>query len=101
MDGEHVQAVEQILPETPLRDGRIQIAGRGGQHTYGDRDGPVPADAFKRALLEHSQEHHLRFRPQLTDFIQKERATLGPFETPGSPLNCASETPLPMTEELR
>src|ERR1700719_3722876 len=101
MDGEHVQAVKQILTEAPLRYGCVQIAVRGRQHTYVDRDRPVPPDAFKRALLEHSQEHDLCFRWQLADFIQKERSTVGRFEAPDSPLNGASEGALLMAEELR
>src|ERR1700730_11411314 len=101
MDGEHVQAVEQILTETPLRDGRIQIAVRGGQHTHVDSDGPVPPDAFKRALLEHSQEHDLWSRRQLADFIQKERSTVGRFEPPDSSLDGAGERAFLMAEELR
>src|SRR5713101_5461150 len=101
MDGEHVQAVKQILTETPFGDGRVQIAVRGRQHTYVDRDGPVPPDAFKRALLKHPQEHDLCFGWQLADFIQKEGSTVGRFEPPDAPLNGAGECPLFMAEQLR
>src|SRR4029077_21082612 len=101
MDGEHVQAVEQILAKTPLRDRRIQIPVCGRQHAYINGDGPEPTDAFECALLEHSQERDLGFWWQLSDFIQKERAPVGRFESPDSPLNGAREGALLMAEELR
>ncbi len=101
MDGKHVQTVEQILTETPVRNRRIQIPICGGQHAHIDRDGSEPTDTFKCAFLEHSQECHLGFWWQLADFIQKERSTVGGFEPPDSPLNGAGERTLLMAEEFR
>jgi len=42
MDGEHIQAVEQILTETALRNRRIQIPVVAASNAYINRDGSEP-----------------------------------------------------------
>src|SRR5260370_17213019 len=101
MDGEHVQAVEQVLTEGAIFDGRVQVPVRGGQYADINGDSAVSTEGLKCALLKNSQQNDLCFQWEFADFIQKERCGVGGLESANSPLDCASERTLLVSEQLR
>jgi hypothetical protein len=51
-DGEHVEAVEKILPEGAFRDHLFEIAVSGHDEPYIDVDGAIGSQPLKLLLLE-------------------------------------------------
>ena len=79
---QHVQAVEQILPERAGGDFGGQIAVGGGDHPHIRRLGRGRADTLEGALLQHPQQLGLDFRGDFADLIQQNGAAVGQFEAP-------------------
>src|SRR5581483_4797355 len=61
----------------------------GGDEAHIDGNWLVSADAFDGSFLQDAQQHHLRFRRQLTYLVEKDRASLGELE----PAQAASRRP--------
>ena len=55
--------------------------------------GPAAADALDDALLQHAQQHHLHFRRQFADFVQKDRPLVGQLKAADPPPGRAGEGP--------
>lgn len=62
--------MKEILPKSTFAYEFFEIAMGCGQHTYIHGNGPVAADKFDFALLQHSQQGDLNIRRQIQDFIQ-------------------------------
>src|SRR5262249_23514433 len=99
-DRKDIQSVEKILAKGSARHGGRQVTiGCGYQaYIYGDR--MVTPHPLKFLLLQYPQERDLRFHGEITDFIQKERATVSGFKPAHSPLQCAGEGSLFVTKQL-
>src|SRR5258705_9714856 len=59
------------------------------------------ADLFDLALLQHTQQRHLRLGGQVADFIEENGAAVGGLESSQASLQRAREGALFVTEELR
>ena len=78
-----------------------QIAVRGGDDSHVDVDRLRAADPLDKAVLQHPQEADLRFERQFADFVQKQRAHVGPLEPALASLGRAGETAPFVAEKLR
>ena len=55
---------------------------RRGNHSDIDRDNILPTQPLNRSILQYTQEFDLGAQAYVSNFIQKNRATLRLFETP-------------------
>ncbi len=84
MNGEDVDAIEEVLAKAPgLGLGR-EIAVRRGDDADVDLDVARLAEPPDRLLLEHAQELHLQPERQLADLVEEERAAVGFLEEPSA-----------------
>src|SRR5215470_13109706 len=60
----------------------------------------ITPNPLKFPLLQYTQERDLRLHRKFADFVQKQRAAISGLEPSDSPLQCASERSLFMSEEL-
>src|SRR6202007_139416 len=74
-DRKHVQPEKQVLAESSSRNRGRQVAIGCCDHPNIHGDRMVTSHALKFLFLQYPQERDLRFYGEITDFIQKERAT--------------------------
>src|SRR4051794_19983949 len=100
-DRKNIDAIPQILTKGAAGDHSREIAMRGSDDPYIDMNGMLAADALNESILQDAQQANLCRQRQLADFVQKERAAVGPLE-PALPRVCGPcETPLFVPEKLR
>ncbi len=77
---DHVQSVEQILPELAVRDTfpQVHVGGRDDPHV--DLEGVDAPQPHELPLLNHPQEFRLRFQRHVSDLVEKNRAAVRQFE---------------------
>ena len=99
--GKDGNAVPEILAELPGGHHARQVAMRGGHDPHVHVLRLLRADAFQPPVLQDPQQPHLRGQGQLADFVQQQRAAVGPLEPALPRLNGAGEGPALVAEELR
>src|SRR5688500_7335294 len=101
MKRDDIEPEKQILAKSSVRNFlfQVSIAGCDQSDIHGQRFST--AYPFKLALLQHSQQLHLHSRTQITDLVQKERATIRKFEAAFVSLSCRSECAFLMTKQFR
>ncbi len=99
-DRHHVQPVEQILAERPLRDRVFKIAVRRGDDARVDADRLLAAYALKRLLLQDAQQLHLRVHAHVADLVEEERASVRLLKPADAARIGAGESAFLMTEKL-
>src|SRR5215467_13663059 len=72
-----MEAIIQILAETSCTHRFFQISISSCDNAHIHRNTTAPPNAFKRALLQHAEEFDLGSEADVTDFIKKERPTIG------------------------
>src|SRR5499425_3133042 len=99
-DRKHVQSEKQVLAEGSgrYRGRQVEIGCCDDPNIDGDR--MVTPHPLKFLFLQYPQERDLRFHGEITDFIQKERATVSGFKPAHSPLECPGEGSLLVPEKL-
>src|SRR5215469_17171824 len=97
---QHVEAIEEIGTEPAFLDRLLQISVAGGNDSYVDFDGPTASQRFELVLLKHTQQFDLGFRRQLTDFIEKQSATVRQFKAARATLQRARESSLHMSKKF-
>ena len=98
---QHVEPEPEVFAELPLAHRRGEILVGRGDHAHVDREGPLPAHPMDDARLEHAQQFRLRFRAQVADFIQEQRAAVGQLEAALAPLGGAGEGAALVAEHFR
>src|SRR5262249_12637777 len=74
---EGAHTVEQVVPESPLRDGIDQVLIRGGDDSDVDLARLPLADPCDLALLEYTQQLCLHRERHLADLVEEDRAARG------------------------
>jgi|GEM_PF-3705325 len=74
---DNVESVEQVFAEIAFGDQLFQIAIGGSHDTDINIDAAVAADRFKPSLLQDSQQLHLSFGGDVTDFVEEQSAAVG------------------------
>src|SRR6266850_2110125 len=76
LNGNDIEPVEQICAEATVPEGCGEVLVRRREHSDIDEYRLVSTDAFEFPLLKDAQQGDLRFRRQLSDLIQKDRAAV-------------------------
>ncbi len=94
------EAVEEILPEPPGLDVRLQVpVGRGDDADVGVA-GARLADPLEVLLLQEAQQLGLQRRRDLADLVEEQRPPLGHLDPPRLIADRAGERPLGVSEQL-
>ena len=83
VDGDHIQAIVQILAERAFFERGAQIAIRGGDQTHVDFERFGAAEALEFAFLQDAQQLHLNRGRNVADFVEEKRAFVGEFKFSG------------------
>ena len=95
-----IQAIVQILAEQALLDKLAQFAVGGGDDAHIGFDWHAAADGGVFTLLQHAQQARLGFQRHVADFVEKQRAAFGLFETADAAVGGAGERAALMPEQL-
>ena len=82
LDGQHIEAVEQVLAEAALGDHFLQVAMGSAEDAHIDLDLAVATDPAKAAVVEKAQQLGLQVGRHLANFIEEYRALVGQFHQP-------------------
>ena len=96
----HVEAVEQVLPEPPLKDLLLQIPVGGSNDPHVHLQGLLSTDPLKALVLQHPQNLYLHVLVDLPNLVQKDCPPICQLEAP--PLSCGrpGEGSLLVAEQL-
>src|SRR5882724_1584146 len=97
---EHVEPVEQVVPERPQRDRFLERPVRRGDHADVHFYGLRSTDTKEAAILEHAQQFHLRRERHLAYFVEEDRAAVRQLEPSQATLGGARERALLVAEQL-
>ena len=100
LDGEHVEAIEQVAAEVAAHDGFFEVAVRGGDDAHVALARDVAADALVDALLQDAQQLHLHRQAHVADLVEEQRAALGDLETALAGGDGAGERALLVAEQF-
>ena len=81
MDGDDIEAEEEVLAEFLALDAFFQPAVGGGDDAHIHFDGAVAADPFEFPFLEDAQQLGLDLGRDLADFVEQDGAAVGQLET--------------------
>ena len=99
-DRQHVEAVEQVLAEVPLRDHLLEVAFRAGDDADVDVDRARPADPLDGAVLDRAQQLDLHRQRHVVDVVEEQRAALRHLEAARLVLDRAGEGAALVPEQL-
>ena len=100
VDANHVETIQQVLPEPSRVHQATQRAIRRSDEARVERPREVLSDTTNLPLLQDAQDLRLSPRRQLTYLVKEHRASLGALEQP-EPLGCrAGKCALRMTEQF-
>ena len=90
-DGENIEPVEQVFPESALPDLFLQIPVGGRDDPHIDLDGFGAAQPLKLAVLDDPEQLGLKIHRHLADLVEKQGAVVGKF---GSAPICRASEPV-------
>jgi hypothetical protein len=100
-DGDHVQAVEEVLAEAALLHGAPQVDVRRRHDAHVHLDHVDAAQAHELAVLQHAQQLRLGLERDVADLVEEERALVGQLEQALLRVDGAREGALHVPEEVR
>ncbi len=100
MDRHDVQAVVQVFSEVPGANFILERLVGGGNHARVHSNRPALAHALEFALLQHSQQLHLKLGAHAADFVEEDGAAVRRLEPAGLVVERPGERPLDVAEEL-
>ncbi len=100
LDDDGIEAVKQILAESPALDLGVQVGVGRRQDTRVDVTEPRRADALHLASLQHAQQLGLQPHRHVRDLVEEERAFVGQLEASDAIEACISECALHVAEQL-
>ena len=99
-EGRDVEAVVEVLAETPLRHRMLQVRVRRRDEANVHRDRAPRPDAHDLPLLEHAEQLHLRLEREIADLVEEERPAVRSLEPARLARERARERALLVTEQL-
>ena len=101
IDTNDVEPMKQVFAEAGFLDrAREILVGRRNDANI-DLDRCLATDAIELALGQHPQQTRLQRRRHVADFIEKQRAAIGLFETPDAARVGARERASLVAKQLR
>ena len=100
-DGEHVEAVVEILPKTPRQHFGLGVAMSGADDADVGLPRPRLADAAELAGLQHAQKLGLQGELHLADLVEEERSALRGLDRARPVFRRAREGAADMAEDFR
>src|SRR4029453_1575892 len=94
-----VDAVEEILAESPVPHRLLEIDVRGDNEPEVRANRLGPPDALDLAFLNRAQQLGLQVEPEIADFVEEERAARGELELSELLLQGAGERPALVPEK--
>src|SRR5262245_8503182 len=79
-DSDHVEAMQQILPDLPCLDEFIDVPVRRHQNTDINLEAPHASHTAHLATVQHLQELALHLGRHVRELVEKERAAIGELE---------------------
>jgi hypothetical protein len=92
-EGQHVEAVEQILAELPFGHHLLQIAFSSGDDTHVDGSRARPAQALNRSILQYTQQFDLHRQWYVVDIVEEDGAAFSQLEAARSVLDRTGKAP--------
>jgi hypothetical protein len=80
LEGDDVEAVEEVLAEAAFLDGLLEVDVGGGDDADVDLDLLVAADVHEAAVLKDAEDLGLHVHAHGADLVEEEGATVGYFE---------------------
>ena len=100
LNGNHIQAEEQILAEAAVGHRAGEILVGGGQNAHVDLDRLAATHAFDFARFDGAQQLGLRLGTEVAYFVEKERAGVREFEAAETSIRGAGERAALVPEHL-
>ena len=100
VDGDHVEAIEEVLAEPRLLDLLQQIAVAGGDDPRVDADRLRVAHPLELVLLQDPQQLDLELGGGGIDLVEEDGAGVGRLEAAGAVVDGPGERPANMAEKL-
>ena len=100
LDGEDIQAIEEVSTELAVLDGCLDVPVSGCDDSNIATDRLVVAHTLEDPLLQHAQQLHLHRGAHIADLIQEQCAAFSDLETPPPRRIRAGERAFFMPEEL-
>src|ERR1035437_10561740 len=100
MNGDHVQAIEQIFAESALCDFFLKVLVCCGDHADVHIGFFGASDGAHLALLQYAVELHLHRDAHIADFVHEKSAAMGSMEQNAPVIVRACESSLHITEQL-
>ena len=101
VDRQHIEAVVQILPESPRLHRVLNVHVGRRQYAHVGIDQVAAAEARVLMILQNMQELGLQVRGHLRDFVQENGALVGQFKFAGLGAHRAGERALFESETVR
>ncbi len=80
LQAHHIEAMQQVGTEFPLRDQPFQVLVGGSDHAHIHMDQFAATDAEEFALGQHAQQAGLQRQRHVADFVEEQRAAVGLLE---------------------
>ena len=100
VQGQHIEAVIQVLAKAPGGNLSLQVAVGGGNHAHVHGHGFGAAHRVHHALLQHAQQLDLQLQRQVANLVQKNRAVLRQLKAPDPVGHGAGKCALAVAKEL-
>src|SRR5260370_19159287 len=97
---ENIQPIVEVFAEFTVLDHLPQVSIGGGHDANVHLSGACTADCFELALLEHSEDLRLKFQRHISDFVEKQSATIRQREAPNVRIEGARESSPFIPEKL-
>src|SRR5713101_155162 len=99
-EGNHIQAIEEVLAESAAGKLQLEVLVGGGDDADVNADRLAGTDRLKALLFEDAQDFGLRAEAHVADFVEEERAAVGLLELADLVLEGAGEAALDVAEQF-
>ena len=100
VDGDDVEAIEQVFAKAPLGDFAQGIAIGGADDADIDRFGLCRSDSLDHPGLDEPQQLDLKLDLHFTNLVEEQRAAIGGLGSADPVLDCSGEGAFDMAEQF-
>ena len=96
-----IQAIKKVFSESLFFNFFVEVFVSCSQNPHIGVDRTCSAEALELAILQNSQQFHLKCWTDLADLIEKQRSSIGQFKSAFLPAVRAGESSLLISEQFR